>query len=165
MGAIYKKVMDFKKRYPTTISWRLKAHCKVAESHINDDEEVLYAFAAQKAPNLFGFNSTYAVVLTDKRILLAQKRTLIGYFYYTITPDMFNDLTIEMGLFWGKVIIDTIKETVVLTGLSKGALKEIETVISKYMMQEKRRYESETSEKEETKLKEDLKDLSENGEK
>ncbi len=161
---IYKKVKDFKKRFPTTIAWRLKAHCKVAAEHINDDEEVLYAFAAQKLPSVFNITSTYAIVVTDKRILLAQKRLLFGYFYYTITPDMFNDLTIKMGLFWGRVVIDTVKETVNLTFISKSALREIETVLSKYMMQEKRQYESELTDEEHHKLKEELKDISKNGE-
>ena len=163
-NTIYNKIKDFKKRFPTTIAWRLKAHSKVAAEHINDDEEVLYAFAAQKLPSVFNITSTYAIVITDKRILLAQKRLIFGYFYYTITPDMFNDLTIKMGILWGRVVIDTIKETVNLTFISKGALREIETVLSKYMMQEKRQYESELSDEEHNKLKEELKDISKNGE-
>ena len=165
LKTIYNKVKDFKKRYPMTISWRLKAHCKVAAEHVNDDEEILYAFAAQKLPSVFNITSTYVIVITDKRILLAQKRLIFGYFYYTITPDMFNDLTLKMGLFWGKVVIDTVKETVTLTFISKAALREIETVISKYMMQEKRQYESELTDEEHNKLKRELKDISENGEK
>ena len=36
---------------------------------------------------------------------------------------MFNDLTIKMGILWGRVIIDTVKETVNLTFISKDALK------------------------------------------
>lgn len=161
---IYKKIKDFKKRYPATISWRLKAHSKVAAEHINDDEEVLYAFAAQKLPSVFNVTSTYAIVLTDKRILLAQKRLIFGYFYYTITPDMFNDLTLKMGLFWGKVIIDTVKETVCLTFISKSALREIETVLSKYMMQEKRQYEQEITPEERSKLQNELRNMSKHGE-
>lgn len=164
INIIYNKIKDFKKRFPTTIAWRLKSHSKVAAEHINDDEEVLYAFAAQKLPSVFNITSTYAIVITDKRILLAQKRLIFGYFYYTITPDMFNDLTIKMGILWGRVIIDTIKETVNLTFISKGALREIETVLSKYMMQEKRQYESELTDEEHNKLKEELKDISKNGE-
>ncbi len=163
-NTIYNKIKDFKKRFPTTIAWRLKAHSKVAAEHINDDEEVLYAFAAQKLPSVFNVTSTYVIVITDKRILLAQKRLLFGYFYYTITPDMFNDLTIKMGILWGRVIIDTVKETVNLTFISKDALREIETVLSKYMMQEKRQYESELTDEEHNKLKEELKDISKNGE-
>lgn len=138
---IYEKVRDFKRRFPTTISWRLKAHSKVAAKLINKDENILYAFAAQKSPTSFNMLSTFVFVLTDKRIVLAQKRMLYGYFYYSITPDMFNDLTLRMGLIWGKAIIDTVREQVYLSGLSKGALEELETVLSKYMIQKKRELE------------------------
>ncbi len=163
---VYEKVIDFKKRYPMTISWRLKAHSKLANELINNDEEVLYAFAAQKDPSAFNIFSTFVFVLTDKRIVLAQKRAIIGYFYYSITPDMFNDLTLRMGLFWGKVIIDTVKETVYLSNLSKGALKEIETVLSKYMIQKKRELEMGDA-KDLNKVKQmekDLIEISKNGE-
>lgn len=137
MGIVYDKVSKFLKRYPMTVAWRVKAHCKVAESYINDDEEVLYAFAAQKGVSSVDMFNTFVIVITDKRIILAQKRVLFGYIYYAITPDMFNDLTIRMGFIWGKVIIDTVKELVVLTFIPKGALRELETVFSKYMMDKK----------------------------
>ncbi|MBR3230125.1 MAG: hypothetical protein IKF91_04800, partial [Bacilli bacterium] len=38
-------------------------------------------------------------------------------------------------------IIDTVREQVYLSGLSKGALEELETVLSKYMIQKKRELE------------------------
>ncbi len=161
---IYEKVMAFKQRFPGTIAWRLKAHCKVAADHINNDEEILYAFAAQKSYSMLNIVSTFVVVITDKRILLAQKRFFFGYFYYSITPDMFNDLTIKMGLIWGMAIIDTVKETVYLSNLSSGALQEIETVISKYMMQEKRQYEQEITPEERSELQNELRNMSKHGE-
>ena len=164
---IYEKVLEFKKRYPTTMSWRIKAHCKTAYELINKDEEILYAFAAQKSPTSFNLLSTFVVVLTDKRIVLAQKRMIYGYFYYSITPDMFNDLTLRMGMFWGKAIIDTVKEKVFLSGLSKGALEELETVLSKYMIQKKRQLEmgDNANLTEIKQMEEELEKISKNGEK
>ena len=53
---------------------------------------------------------------------------------------MFNDLTVISGLIWGKVKIDTIKELVTISNLSKESLDEIETSITKYMMEEKKEY-------------------------
>ena len=58
----------------------------------------------------------------------------------SITPDMFNDLTVVSGLVWGKVIIDTIKEQVYISNLSKRSLDEIETMVTEYMMAEKKKY-------------------------
>jgi hypothetical protein len=133
-------------KYPFTIGWRLNSHCKIIEEHLNPGEKVLYAFTAQKNDNPFNILTTCVVALTDKRLLIAQKRVLFGYFFYSITPDMFNDMEIKMGLLWGKVYIDTIKELVVLSNISRKALVEIETAISEYMMEEKKKYSTRFSE-------------------
>ena len=137
---VYEQLKQFKTKYPMTVSWRLKQHAKIIEKHLHPGEEVQYAFAAQKNNNPLDVITTYAVVLTNKRILLGQKRLLFGYFFTAITPDMFNDLTVKMGIIWGKVIIDTIKEEVVLSNIQRGALDEIETNITEYMMKEKQKY-------------------------
>lgn len=137
---IYKKVLGFKKRYSGTIAFRTKAHCKVIEYHLNPDEKVLYAFCGQKNSSFAEIFSSCVVVLTNKRILIAQKRVLWGYFYTTITPDLFNDLSISAGLFWGRVVIDTAKEVVTISNVDKKALDEIETAITSYMLEEKKKY-------------------------
>ena len=80
------------------------------------------------------------IVLTNKRIIIAQKRLVFGYLFKSITPDMFNDLNVHMGLIWGKVYIDTVKEFVCLSNIQREALPEIETAITSYMMEEKKKY-------------------------
>lgn len=137
---VYQQLKAFKNKYPMTIAWRLKKHAKVAEKHLNPGEKILYAFAAQKNDNPFDIITTYAVLITNKRILLASKRMIFGYFLVSITPDMFNDLSIKMGMIWGKATIDTIKEEVVLSNIQRDALEEIETKITEYMMKEKKKY-------------------------
>lgn len=137
---VYEKIKEFKAKYPTTIAWRLKAHSKVVEKYLNPGEEVRFAFPAQKGNSSIDIFSTFIVVLTNKRILLAQKRILWGYTYLAITPDMFNDLTVSSGIIWGKLYIDTVKETVMLSNISKGAMDDIETEITEYMMAEKQKY-------------------------
>ena len=139
-NVVYSKLKEFKNKYPMTISWRLKAHSKVVNNHLNPGVEVLYAFAAQKNDNPLDIITTCAVVLTNKRIIIGQKRLLFGYFFTSITPDMFNDLTVKMGIIWGKIYIDTIKEIVKLSNIQQESLDDIETTISEYMMQEKKRY-------------------------
>lgn len=134
---IYERVLNFKNKYPKTIAWRIKSHSKIAQLHINPDETVKYAFACQKNTKSYEIFRTYVIVVTDKRILIAHKRLLFGYFFVSITSDMYNDLTIAMGLLWGKVCIDTIKEVIVLSNIQKEALPEIETAISQSMMESK----------------------------
>lgn len=137
---VYQKAKEFKQKFPMTISWRLKAHSKVIEEHLNPGEVVNYAFAAQKNANPFDIIATYVVVLTNKRILLGQKRLLFGYFFKAITPDMFNDITVSMGLIWGRVTIDTVNEQVYLSNIQREALDDIETAVTEYMMREKKKY-------------------------
>lgn len=134
---IYEQAKEFKRKYPLTIAWRLKAHSKVIEKHLNPGEEVLFVFAAQKNNNPLDIITSYIIVLTNKRIMLGQKRILFGYFFTAITPDMFNDLNVRMGIIWGKICIDTIKETVYLSNIQREALPIIETAVTEYMMKEK----------------------------
>ena len=144
---IYKRVKEFKRKYPKTIAFRLKAHAKVASQFIGEDEEVKYVFAAQKNFKSYEIINTNIVVLTDKRLVVATKRLVFGYFVKMITPDMFNDLTIKEGIIWGKVIIDSVKEKVVLSNIDPKALSEIDDNITMTMIEEKKEYGREAKSK------------------
>jgi hypothetical protein len=140
MNEVYEKAKQFKNKYPLTIAWRLKKHSNIVKLHLNPDEEIKYVFTCQKNDNPIDIITTYVIALTNKRIILGHKRLLFGYFFTSITPDMFNDLKVEMGLIWGKIIIDTVKEEVFLSNIEKSALSEIETNVTQYMMEEKKKY-------------------------
>ena len=137
---IYDKLLNFIKEYPGGIAWRLKRHCKVIEEHLNPEEEVIFVFAGQRALNLLDIFSTCVVTITNKRLLVAQKRLFWGYRLISITPDMYNDLTVFAGILWGRVTIDTVKELIHVSKLSKKGLDKIETEISEYMIKEKQKY-------------------------
>jgi len=113
-----------------TVAWRVWQHSLIIEKFLDDDEEVLFAFPAQENDNSFDIITTCVVALTNQRILIGRKRLLWGYFYHSITPDMFNDTEVAMGLIWGKLHIDTIKEMVVLSNLDRNSLPEIEDAIN-----------------------------------
>ena len=136
----YDLAKRFKRKYPGTIAWRIFQNASIVDMHINPNETVSYAFAGQKNDSPFDIFQTAVVALTDKRVLIGQKRLIFGYSLSSITPDMYNDMQIYQGIIWGKIVIDTIKETVVISNLSKSALIEIETVISDFMMKEKKKY-------------------------
>ena len=150
-NSVYKKVLEFKHRHPGTIAWRLKQNSSKIEKHLKPDEEVLYAFAAQKNDSSFDIFGTAVIAITNKRILIGRKRVVIGYFLNAITPDMFNDLKVAGGLIWGKIYIDTVKEFVTLSNISLSALDEIETNITEYMMEEKKKYKEKDNDKKEDK--------------
>lgn len=138
--SVYQEVLKFKRKYPGTWAFRLRKHCEILESHLNPGEEVIYVFAGQKNYNSIALPNTFVVALTNKRLLFARKRVLFGSFFYAVTPDMFNDLKANSGIIWGKIIIDTIKELAYISNIDKRALNEIETMITEYMMKEKKKY-------------------------
>lgn len=140
MSSVYALVKEFKRKYPSTVAWRIKEHCEIIEKHLNPGEVVQYAFACQKNSQFYDVFTTYVVALTDKRIMIAQKRLLFGYLFITITPELYNDLSVRTRLIWGNIDIDTVKETVHLSNISKNALPEIETNITEFMMKAKKEY-------------------------
>lgn len=143
MGKVYDQVCMFKAKYPGTISWfRTKKHAKIVELHLNPGEEPLYSFVGQCTPDTFDFISTAVICLTNKRILIGRDLIIGGYKLNIITPDLFNDMQVFKGIVWGKVTIDTVKEVVVITKLDKKCLPELETAISSFMMEEKKKYGS-----------------------
>lgn len=142
--SVYKRVLRFKSKYPSTVAWRLERNSNVVQQHLNPGEELVYVFCGQKNDSPLNFFETCVVALTTKRILIGRKRLFFGYFLSSITPDMFNDLGIAEGMLWGKVHIDTIKEYVTISNIAKDALREIETQVSEYMMKIKKKYKEET---------------------
>ena len=139
MGS-YEQVKKFMKRHPGTIAFRLREHCKILDKHLNPDETLKYVFAGQKNNSSISTPNTFVIALTDKRLLFARKRLMFGYFFYAVTPDMFNDLKVNSGIIWGKIIIDTVKELAIISNISKDALSEIETSITQHMAEEKKKY-------------------------
>ena len=139
--SVYGRVLRFKRKYPGTIAFNLRSHSKVVESVVDRDEKVLYAFCGQKDDSHRIIFDTCVVALTNKRIIVGQKRVLWGYQITTITPDLYNDLKINANLFFGKVEIDTVKEHLFISNLSKRSLDEIETNVNNIMMENKKRNE------------------------
>lgn len=133
-------VLEFKKKYPNTIMWRVKKHCEVVQKHLNPGEKVIYAFAAQCNDVAYNIFDTAVLCVTSDRILIGQDQILYGYTLNSITPEMYNDLQVFFGIFWGKITIDTVKEVITFSNFMKNALPEIETVISMYMMEAKKLY-------------------------
>lgn len=134
---LYQQVNSFLKKYPLTIAVRIRQHVKVLVKHLNPDEEVIYVFAAQKNSSVTDIFSTCVVALTNKRILIVQKRVIPGYRVSSITPDLFNDFQVYKGIIFGRIDIDTVKEVVQLSNLDPKSLPEVETKLSEYLLNEK----------------------------
>ena len=135
------QINEFLKKYPLTIAFRISQHLKVINKHLNKGEEVIYSFPAQKLAG--GPFSTCLICCTNKRILIAQKRVIPGYNINSITPDLFNDFQVIKGFIWGKVNIDTVKEIIKFSYIDSRALVEVETNLSEYLLQTKRKFNKE----------------------
>lgn len=131
---IYNLVCKFMRKYPRTIASRLMSHAKVIESIIDKDEQIVFAFCGQKNDTIKMIFDTCILVGTNKRLIIGQKRILWGYNIINVTPDMFNDLKIYSGLYWGKIEIDTVKEVIYISNIDKRSLDEIETGINNLMI-------------------------------
>ena len=145
---IYNMVSKFKRKYPWTICFRLKKHAKVVEDIIDKDEDVYYTFCGQKNDSSMLFDSC-VVALTSKRIIVGEKRLLFGYYLITISTKLFNDLTINSNIFWGRIEIDTVKEKLFISNVDKRAMDEIETMVHEIVIKNKKREEDEEKKKEE----------------
>ena len=140
MSEVFKLVKEFKKKFPLTVAFRTRKHSKIIDMHLNPNEKILYVFCGQKNVSSLMFINSCVVALTNKRIMIGQKRLLWGYFFTTITPDLYNDLKVRKNLIWSDVEIDTVKENVYISNLDPKAAIEIETVITESMMKEKKKY-------------------------
>lgn len=140
MNNSYDIIKEFMKKFSMTIAWRVKKHCRIIDKHLNPDENILYMFAGQKNDRAVDIFNTYVVAFTNKRIILATKRVVFGYFFKSITPDMYNDLTIHRGLIWGSIVLDTVKEVITITNIDVKALDDIETNITEIMLKQKKEF-------------------------
>ena len=138
--SVYELALKFKRDFPGTIAFRIRRHAEVIEKHLNPGEKVLYVFCGQKNTQSYMFINSCVVALTNKRIMIGQKRVLWGYFFTTVTPDMYNDLQVNKNMLWSSISIDTIKENIYLSNIDPKGAVEVETQITDFMMKEKRKY-------------------------
>lgn len=137
--SVYKMVSKFKQKYPWTIAIRLRKHSAVIENFLDKDEFVYYTFCGQRNDSNSLLFDSCVVALTNKRIIVGQKRALFGYYVLNISTKLFNDLTISTSMLFGRIEIDTVKETVYISNIQKSALDEIETMVHKIVLENKKR--------------------------
>ena len=155
---VYTLAKRFRSKYFGTICFRLGAHSKVVDHHLNPDEKLYYVFCGQKGGLQKEIFNSCVVALTNERIMIATKRVLWGYFLTNVKPELYNDLKVESGFIFGRILIDTVKEKIAISNLSKASLREVETAITTYIEKyknkkfEKKKENSEEEKKEESKV-------------
>ena len=66
--SVFQNAKRFKKKFPLTIAWRLKANANILERHLNPDEKIIYVFTGQKNDRAYDLFSTCIIALTNKII-------------------------------------------------------------------------------------------------
>jgi hypothetical protein len=107
MGIVYEKILRFKNKYPSTFALRLKKHAEVAEKSLMKGEKVYEAYCACNE----NFRS-YAIVITDKRIILAHKNLMFGYHVESISKDKIYKIDNEQGFKWSEISLNSLTETI-----------------------------------------------------
>lgn len=90
--------------------WALK-HFNLIENSLMNDEYVKMVFIGlHNYISSTKHDGFYAYAITNKRIIMAQQK-VFGHNFQTISLDNINDITFSSGMAFGKLTIDTIKET------------------------------------------------------
>ncbi len=90
--------------------WGIK-HFSVIQEHLLPNECVLMTFIGlHNYESSSKHDNHFAYALTNKRFIMAQKKTISGEICQTVSLENVNDITFKSGLLGGTVTIDTIKE-------------------------------------------------------
>lgn len=113
-------------------------HFKVIEDTLMKDEEVLVAFIGlHNFISLAEHDNNYAYVITNKRIIMGQKKLIAGETVKIVLLHLLNDISLETatgkGLLMNAILtFDTIKETFnVMVGAKQGRkiLNEVQQIL------------------------------------
>ena len=77
MKSAYEFALEFKRKYPMTVAWRIKQNAAIVDQHVNPDENITYAFVGQKNESPFDIFQTAAIAITNKRIITIISRIFI----------------------------------------------------------------------------------------
>lgn len=136
----YELLKKFTNKFSGSVAWRVKKHCKIIDMHLNPNETINFIFTGQLDIKPLSLFNTGVIAVTSERLIIAQKKLIVGYKFSSITPDLYNDLTVKSGIIWGTIMIDTVREQVYISDLDKEALPEIETEITMFMQEAKKKY-------------------------
>ncbi|GAA0697922.1 hypothetical protein GCM10008904_02360 [Paraclostridium ghonii] len=108
--------------------WGVK-HFKVIEKNLLSNEEVKMAFIGiHNYISATNHNGHFAYAITNKRMIMGQKKQISGENFQSVSLDYINDITFTSGVFSGTLTIDTIKE-VFNVNVDKDSARSINSMI------------------------------------
>ena len=104
--------------------WGIK-HFSIIQEHLLPNERVLMTFIGlHNYESTSNHDKNFAYAITNKRFIMAQKQTISGEIFQTVSLENVNDITFKSGLLSATVTIDTIKE-VFNVNMSKESAKKV----------------------------------------
>ena len=124
---MYKYCLDNKFGSGWNKKWGIK-HFKLVEENLLPNEEVKMVFIGlHNYISSTKHDGNFAYAITNKRIIMAQKKQITGENFQTVSLENINDITFKSGVLLGTLTVDTIKETFNI-GLDKESAKSINSV-------------------------------------
>lgn len=92
---------------------KIYAHFEVIERNLSPNEEVNFCFVSNGVNDRSGhalLGGLMAVVFTNKKMIYAQRRPIMGDYVKTVSYDNINDISSKIGWVFGEIIVDSITE-------------------------------------------------------
>lgn len=90
-------------------TWGIK-HFTLIEKALKSDEEAIMCFIGlHNYISATKHDNNFAYAITSKRIIMAQQK-IIGQIVQTVAIEHLNDITLNLGIVFGIITVDTIKE-------------------------------------------------------
>jgi len=125
---MYKFVLDNNYGRGVTKKWGIK-HFEIIEGNLSDDEVVKLCFMGMGNAQ----NDYFSYVITDKRIMIGQKR-LVGEYFQTVFLNHLNDVSYQGGALFGTITNDTMKEKFSVR-IDKESAKRINEAVNETLRQ------------------------------
>ena len=106
---MYQYCIDNKYGTGMNRKWGIK-HFRLIENALHNDEDVIMCFIGlHNYQSTTSSDNNFAYAITNKRILMAQQK-MIGQVLQSVAIDNLNDITLNSGMVFGVITVDTIKE-------------------------------------------------------
>lgn len=94
-------------------------HFEVVERNLTANDNIVFAFVSNSVKDRKGnclLGGALAVAFTDKSLIYAQRRSIMGDYVKTVSYDNINDVSSEKGWIFGDVVIDSVAEYMRFSG-------------------------------------------------
>lgn len=129
-----KEIGDFciSNKYDFSGGTKIYQHFEIIERNLKEDEDVIFAFVSNGVTDRNGraiLGGLMAVTFTNKKIIYAQRRSIMGDYVKTVNYENINDISSKIGWVFGEIVIDSITEYMDFT-IDKEGVEDVRNKVS-----------------------------------